>query len=62
MVSSSIRCLATNKVVEQELPLLLPPLPFSFDENMKLPFLLLYLVYTYVTCIMVHMGIYVYTA
>ena len=62
MVSSSIRYLATNKVVEQELPLLLlfvlevfPPLPLSFDVNLKFLFLLLYLAYTYV-----HMGIYIY--
>ena len=42
-VSSSIRCLAPNKVVEQELPLLLPwmvslPLPFLLNENQKLSF------------------------
>ena len=50
MVSSSIWCLAPNKVVEQELPLVFPLFPSSFNESMRFPFLLLYLVYSYVTC------------
>ena len=36
-MSSFIWYLAPNKVVEQELPLLFLPFPFSFNENMKLP-------------------------
>ena len=59
MVSSSIRCLAPNKVVEQELPLVFPPFPSSLNENMKLPFLFLYLVYIYVY-MHVHMDIYIH--
>ena len=46
MVSSSIRCLAPDKVVGQGLPLLFLPFPFPFNENMKPPFLLLYIFYS----------------
>ena len=58
-----IRGVAPKKfvqVVEQDLPLLLPPLPLSFDKNVKFPFLLLYLVYSFVTCVRTVMGIYIY--
>ena len=51
MVPRCMRCLAPNKGVEQERPLMLPPLPSLCNQHMKrVPLLLLYLVYFYDTC------------